>query len=210
MCGGLGVPSEGCGCVPRHDLSRSGPHSRRGGMGVSTWEFAWDCRPAGPRHTTRPPGRRKPSRREPFPWPGVLEVPLPEEPGAAPGPQPAGSRPLTASSSRRPQSGLLPWAAAGRRRRAGLQQHLLLVCRPRPGWEPGPRVRGSGEWTSGGARGGGGRYLAGRSQGAGLSCAWAPRAPPSTCRLQGQTCKRAAGVFGVCCRTRARVGRKMR
>ena len=157
---------------------------------------------------TRPPGHWKPSRRELFPWPGVLEVPLPEEPGAAPGPQPAGSRPLTTSSSRRPQRGLLPWATAGHRWRAGLQQHLLLVCRPRPRWEPGPRVRGSGEWTPGGVQGGGPGHLAGRSQGTGLSCAWAPRAPPSTRRLQGQPCKRVAGDFRGCVRPRAHLGPK--
>ena len=40
VCVGLGIPSEVCGSVPRQDLSRGGPHPRRGGMGVSTWEFA--------------------------------------------------------------------------------------------------------------------------------------------------------------------------
>lgn len=34
------APSEVCRCVPRQDLSRGGPRSGRGGMGVSTWEFA--------------------------------------------------------------------------------------------------------------------------------------------------------------------------
>ena len=40
VCVGPGIPSEVCGSVPRQDLSRGGPHPRRGGMGVSTWEFA--------------------------------------------------------------------------------------------------------------------------------------------------------------------------
>lgn len=69
VCGGPGVPSEVCGCV-RHDLSRSGQCPRKGGMGVSTWEFTWDCRPAGPRRTTRPPGCRSLPDESRSPGPG--------------------------------------------------------------------------------------------------------------------------------------------
>lgn len=46
------------------------PRPGRGGMGVSTWELAWDCRPAGPRRTTRPPGCRSLSDESRSPGPG--------------------------------------------------------------------------------------------------------------------------------------------